>query len=156
MYPLLSIANLIIENHQKKMIPAFTATKIQKLLFLSEAWSYKIFGNALTDDFFSVWSTGPVNPSLYHKLKYYKENTVQNFVSLSTLRNEEYVIYHMIVPEKDQETRDLIKKIVDVYGELRPSQLIYLTKKFIEPLSLKEGEVFERNHFEQIDLTNCS
>jgi len=152
MYPILAVANLIVEYHHKHTIPQFCEVKLQKLLFLAEAWSYKIYKSPLIDDFFALSSTGPVNSWIHNKLKYYQGNTVQQFISSANLVKGEHVIHYMIVPKNDQETRALVDKVISVYGDLRPTQLIYFTLKVAESLKLKEGSVLNREHFAGLNL----
>lgn len=152
MYPILAVANLIVEHHHKYTIPEFCEVKLQKLLFLAEAWSYKIYNSPLIDDFFSLSSTGPVNSWIHNRLKYYQGNTVQNFISSAHFVKGEQVVYYMIVSENDKEIRALVDKVISVYGELRPTQLIYFTLKVAESLELKEGSVLNREHFAGLNL----
>lgn len=122
-YPTIAVANAFIEKSKAGQLPDLDPMKLQKLVFYAQSWHLKIYGEPLVDDFFSKWPYGPVIPSLYHEVKQYGSGRITNLIG-NVSGN---AIVTPTIPAHDIKSRQLIDKIVEVYGPLRGTQLSYLT-----------------------------
>ena len=77
-YFAVSVANSIIKLAKARNITDLTPMKLQRLMYFAQFWYVKNFNKFLINDWFSRWEFGPVIPSIYHQLKYYGSNTVNN------------------------------------------------------------------------------
>lgn len=124
-YRVESIANFFIDKKLKDLTPM----KIQRLLFLSQSWNMALFNNYLIDDHFIMWKYGPVIPSLYHKTKLYKENAINDHLAILTSEDK---IAFPFIDNKDQQTKNLLEKIYEVYGSYSGQNLASLILKYYE------------------------
>lgn len=77
---------------------SLTPLKLQKLLYLSQGWSYVWDGIPLFQDEFEAWQYGPVNLRVYNWLKKYGRQEIPEF------EGEFYEFYNL----NDKETLDAI------------------------------------------------
>jgi uncharacterized phage-associated protein len=124
-YRVESIANFFIDKKLKDLTPM----KIQRLLFLSQSWNIALCNDYLIDDHFVMWKYGPVIPSLYHKIKLYKENAINDHLAILTNNNK---IAFSFIDNKDQQTKNLLEKIYEVYGSYSGQSLASLILKYYE------------------------
>lgn len=115
-----SVANFIIDRAKQGRVHGLTNMKMQRLLFIIEAWHREIYGYSLIQDIFSMWPHGPVIPSLYHLIKLQKsEHLVKN---LSTFQQGRYLMTTR-VNENDDEAIKLIDKVLETYDQYTGTQL---------------------------------
>ncbi|WP_145932287.1 Panacea domain-containing protein [Yersinia bercovieri] len=126
-YPTAAVANVFIEKAINGEIPDLTPMKLQKLIFYAQSWHLKIYDEPLVDEFFAKWPYGPVIPSLYHDVKNYGSKPVTTLISSLINTDPGFAIVTQKVPSDDRQTLNLIDKIISVYGNLRGTQLSYLT-----------------------------
>lgn len=138
-YPTLAVANAFIEKALANELSDLTPMKLQKLMFYAQSWYLKIYDEPLIDDFFSKWQYGPVIPSLYHEVKSYGSSQINSLISNLMHTPQGVMIATPNVPRQDTKTRQLIDKIVSVYGPLRGTQLSYLTHQPGTAWSRTEG-----------------
>lgn len=124
-YRVESIANFFIDKKLKDLTPM----KIQRLLFLSQSWNMALYNDYLIDDHFVMWKYGPVIPSLYHKIKLYKENAINAHLAILTNNNK---IAFSFIDNKDQQTKNLLEKIYEIYGSYSGQNLASLILKYYE------------------------
>lgn len=124
-YRVESIANFFIDKKLKDLTPM----KIQRLLFLSQSWNMALYNDYLIDDHFVMWEYGPVIPSLYHKIKLYKENAINAHLAILTNNNK---IVFSFIDNKDQQTKNLLEKIYEIYGSYSGQNLASLILKYYE------------------------
>lgn len=124
-YRVESIANFFIDKKLKDLTPM----KIQRLLFLSQSWNMALYNDYLIDDHFVMWEYGPVIPSLYHKIKLYKENAINAHLAILTNNNK---IAFSFIDNKDQQTKNLLEKIYEIYGSYSGQNLASLILKYYE------------------------
>lgn len=124
-YRVESIANFFIDKKLKDLTPM----KIQRLLFLSQSWNMALYNDYLIDDHFVMWKYGPVIPSLYHKIKLYKENAINAHLAILTNNNK---IAFSFIDNKDQQTKNLLEKIYEIYGSYSGQNLACLILKYYE------------------------
>lgn len=124
-YRVESIANFFIDKKLKDLTPM----KIQRLLFLSQSWNMALYNDYLIDDHFVMWKDGPVIPSLYHKIKLYKENAINAHLAILTNNNK---IAFSFIDNKDKQTKNLLEKIYEIYGSYSGQNLASLILKYYE------------------------
>ena len=124
-YRVESIANFFIDKKLKDLTPM----KIQRLLFLSQSWNMALYNDYLIDDHFVMWKYGPVIPSLYNKIKLYKENAINAHLAILTNNNK---IAFSFIDNKDQQTKNLLEKIYEIYGSYSGQNLACLILKYYE------------------------
>lgn len=124
-YRVESIANFFIDKKLKDLTPM----KIQRLLFLSQSWNMALYNDYLIDDHFVMWKYGPVIPSLYHKIKLYKENAINAHLAILTNNNK---IAFSFIDNKDKQTKNLLEKIYEIYGSYSGQNLASLILKYYE------------------------
>lgn len=124
-YRVESIANFFIDKKLKDLTPM----KIQRLLFLSQSWNMALYNDYLIDDHFVMWKYGPVIPSLYHKIKLYKENAIDAHLAILINNNK---IAFSFIDNKDQQTKNLLEKIYEIYGSYSGQNLASLILKYYE------------------------
>lgn len=105
--------------------------KLIKLVYIAHGWNLALFDNPLIDENPEAWRYGPVIPSLYREYKSFKDKNID--VSISSELNI------------SQETKDLLKKIWDVYGKFSAIELSSMTHRAGTPWyttwnSIKDAE----------------
>ncbi|MEM8239939.1 DUF4065 domain-containing protein [Morganella morganii subsp. sibonii] len=126
-YSAVAVANAFIQRALNGDIPELTPMKLQKLMFYAQSWSLKIYDAPIFDDFFAKWRYGPVIPSLYHKVKMYGANNITSMIVDFKVESGNLFSIQPTVPDSDVKINALVDKIVEVYGELRGTQLSFLT-----------------------------
>ncbi len=89
-----------------------TNLKLQKILYLAQAYFLAKLGKPLFADPIEAWEFGPVVPSVYHKLKKYKSNPI-------IIEEDKTKIL-----EEDKET---LKKVWEAFGGYSASRLVDIT-----------------------------
>ncbi|MDP3958395.1 MAG: DUF4065 domain-containing protein [bacterium] len=97
------------DNEEREGI---TNLKLQKILYLAQAYYLSKLGKPLFNDQILAWEYGPVVPNVYHEFKSYKSDPIIN-------ENDESSI-----SEKDKEN---LKKIWDAFGGYSASRLVDIT-----------------------------
>lgn len=126
-YSAVAVANAFIQRALNGDIPDLTPMKLQKLMFYAQSWSLKIYDAPIFDDFFAKWRYGPVIPSLYHKVKMYGANNITSMIVDFKVESGNLFSIQPTVPDSDIKINALVDKIIEVYGELRGTQLSFLT-----------------------------
>lgn len=126
-YSAVAVANAFIQRALNGDIPDLTPMKLQKLMFYAQSWSLKIYDAPIFDDFFAKWRYGPVIPSLYHKVKMYGANNITSMIVDFKVESGNLFSIQPTVPDSDIKINALVDKITEVYGELRGTQLSFLT-----------------------------
>ena len=123
-YFAVSVANSIIKLAKARNITDLTPMKLQKLMYFAQFWYVKKFNKFLINDWFSRWEFGPVIPSIYHQLKYYGSNPVNNYIWLLSANNE--AIVYMI--DNNPNAWDFLNEVLDAYGNLDGVSLLAITQ----------------------------
>ena len=124
-YFAVSVANSIIKLAKARNITNLTPMKLQKLMYFAQFWYVKKFNKFLINDWFSRWEFGPVIPSIYHQLKYYGSNPVNNYIWLLSANNE--AIVYMI--DNNPNTWNFLNEVLDTYGHLDGTSLSAITQR---------------------------
>ena len=137
-YSAKAIANYFLEHRKKfKRKDPITQMKLHKLVYFAHGWHLALTGKPLIDETLEAWEYGPVVPSLYHEFKRFRGSEITEvamdleFVGGSTIR-----VTTPKVKKSDQYTRDLLKRVIKVYGKFTAWQLSAMTHEKGSPWSL--------------------
>ena len=116
-YPAIAIANEFIELSQGKLSPM----KLQKLVYFAHGWYLAFTGKPLIIEPVGAWKFGPVITQLYHELKRYGYNNVEQPVMEFRFENGNGEFHEPRVsdgpdPVENGRALDLIKQVWDLYG----------------------------------------
>lgn len=87
---------------------------LQKILYLAHMYHLGEYGKPLIDGHFEAWDLGPVEPSLYHKVKAYGDRSIVDIFPCGSL----------------EKSSKKYKTIFEVYAQLKdapPGQLVAIT-----------------------------
>jgi uncharacterized phage-associated protein len=107
------VANYFIDRGIKREDP-FTPMQIQKLVYFSHGWMLGIYNRPLLEKEFEAWRYGPVMPVVYYNLSYYGGDPV-----------DDQILAH--VKDFDEDERDILDQVFDVYGEFGGVRLSRMT-----------------------------
>ncbi|WP_051101888.1 Panacea domain-containing protein [Solimonas variicoloris] len=91
---------------------AITHLKVQKLLYYTEAWSQVLRGKPFMQEDFQAWAHGPV---------------VQEVFDVFRDKKWESLPPQQLDVEFDDEERELLEQVYDVYGEISAKKLEAMT-----------------------------
>ncbi len=118
-YSAMAVANAFIEKAQQEKNHNLTPMKLQKLMFFSQTWYLKSYGDLLFDGYFERWQYGPVLPEIYHEFKKFGAQEIDCFgVDLFNEHSKVELPYHII---------SFLDQIIKSYGHLSGSQLSWMT-----------------------------
>ena len=119
MYSAFAVANAFI----RLAPPCMTPMKLQKLLYVAQAWYLRERGCPLIDDHFSRWQYGPVIPSIHHKFKAYEAGVITQPAQTLGANRDDCDALIPAVPESDGDTWALLRVIAGKYGVFSAQQL---------------------------------
>ncbi len=108
------IADWFLCNIDREAGDSITQLKLQKLVYYSQAWSLAFFSKPLFDEDFQAWTHGPALESLFQKYKKAKWEALP-----APSRR----------PILDKLTRELLKQVLDTYGQHDAKYLEMLTHR---------------------------
>lgn len=127
-YSAAAVANAFIEKAKKGELKGLTPMKLQKLLFYTQSWHLKLCnGKPLFDDLFARWKFGPVIPPIYHLLKKYGSNEIQEPISIIVDSGGDWKRITPSIQKDDADAMKLIDKIIEVYGGYSGTELSNMT-----------------------------
>lgn len=127
-YSAVAVANAFIEKAKQGKLKGLTPMKLQKLLFYTQSWHLKLCdGKPLFDDLFARWKFGPVIPPIYHLLKKYGSNEIQEPISIIVDSEGEWKRITPKIQSDDAIAEKIIDKIIDVYGSYSGTELSTMT-----------------------------
>lgn len=88
--------------------------KIQKLCYYAQGFCLALFGKPLFKESIEAWQHGPVVPELYHRFKHHGGNGMPPAVGV------DLSVY-------DQEVRELLDEVYEVYGQYSAWKLRNMT-----------------------------
>ncbi len=94
-----------------------TPMKMQKLVYIAHGWNLAIHGEPLFGETVEAWRYGPVIPSLYQAFKKYGASVIVD--------HADGVVRPVL--DADASTKELLDKIMDVYGKMSALNLMQLT-----------------------------
>lgn len=102
-------AKTIVNNLDK-----VTNLQLQKLLYIAHMFSLGMGKGRIIDGNFEAWDYGPVEPSLYHKVKAFGSKPIPDIFPVEPYK------------EGDPEY-DIIKQVIDAVGDAPASKLVAIT-----------------------------
>ncbi len=116
MYSANQIADWILAQINIESGDTISPLKLQKLLYYCQAWHYTIFNEPLFEEEIQAWAHGPVVPSQYHR-----------FADTPRSTNIDISIITLEPPTLPRDCEELLKEVMDIYGEHSASYLEQLT-----------------------------
>lgn len=127
-YSAVAVANAFIAKAKAGEIKNLTPMKLQKLLFYTQSWHLKLNNKQpLFDDQFARWKFGPVIPYVYHDLKKYGSSEISDYMKTIRIEGNKIKALTPTIQEDDTKAKDLINKIVEVYGKYSGTELSNFT-----------------------------
>lgn len=145
-----SVANFFIDlaRRNQKII---TPMKLQKLVYYAHGWCLALFEKPLINEAIEAWRYGPVIESLYHELKHYGNQNIDDLLTdvvVFTGRDgkEEFQLCTPRIPENSN-LKELLEKVWSVYSPYSPIELSSMTHQPGSPWDqvFKEKGAIERN-----------
>ncbi len=93
-----------------------TPMHVLKLVYISHGWTLGLYGRSLINEPAEAWRYGPVVPSVYHRYKSFRGDAI---TTEPVDRSDAF----------DDEQRDVIEQVHEVYGDFTALQLSALTHK---------------------------
>lgn len=121
-YDAKAVANYFIElntTQRKELSPM----KLQKLIYYAHGWHLAIFNEPLINENVEAWSYGPVIPSIYHEFKEFGNKTINRFALDIDMSSARFNVYYPNISEQDEQTKELLDRIWEVYSDASAIQL---------------------------------
>lgn len=119
----IDIANFFIDLSNSLEEELMTNLKVNKLVYLAQAWSFVRLGKPLFCENIQAWQYGPVIPSVYNTFKVCGANNIENVFGEYNQK--------IFSPEE----LDLLIDIAIQYGQYTASALVNITHKPGSPWS---------------------
>ena len=129
-----AIANYFLEyawERNKDLNPM----KIQKLTYFSHGWYLAIEDEPLISQAIEAWDYGPVIPTLYHEFKEYGSGPIRDLATSIAITSRKPLKFHYDAPQIEDspsslaDTKELLDRIWEVYGDFTAIQLSSLTHR---------------------------
>lgn len=144
-YSAKAVANTIIELALQQGIHDVSPMKLQKLLFYVQSWYLRLYNQKLFNDPIERWDYGPVVRDVYNEFRTFGYSPITKCAT-------DALGFTPIVQTSDSKTRDLINRVIEVYGQFSAYQLSNMThapggawsrnkEPIISDQDLCEGEV---------------
>ncbi|GAB5496328.1 MAG: hypothetical protein Phyf2KO_14080 [Phycisphaerales bacterium] len=105
-----------------------TPMKLQKLVYFAHGWKLGITGEPLIREDIEAWQYGPVVRSLYHEFKEFSLSDIDKRATELEITDIEKFSMHLYEPElQDEDARNLVRRIWDVYGDYTATKLSNMT-----------------------------
>ncbi len=125
----MAVANWFIEN-----LKSVSPLKLQKLIYFAHGWNLALRDKPLIDELVEAWDYGPVIPSVYHEFKGFGDKPITELGTTFEMRKstlnplgKRIFLVTPKVPQTDEYTIKLLRKVVDVYGKYTGGQLSTMT-----------------------------
>lgn len=120
-YSARAVANTVIELSVKHGIYDLSPMKLQCLLFYIQSWHLKLYNQPLFDDFIERWDCGTIIRDVHNEFKTFESSPITSFAT-------DALGYQPFIQDHDTMTKELIKRIFDVYGKFSSTQLSNMTR----------------------------
>ena len=103
-----------------------TPLQVIKLVHIAHGYSLALRDKPLVDEPVEGWRYGPVVPSVYHSARKYGGCQIPRLLYLGTRANgtDGAKMFEEYIPPQD---RDILDRVLEVYGEASGSELIDMT-----------------------------
>ena len=141
-YSAKAIANYFLEHRNKfKRKDPITQMKLHKLVYFAHGWHLALKDDPLIDETLQAWDYGPVVPSLYHEFKRFRGDEITELaMDVVFVGGAKISVITPRVKKDDQYTRNLLKRVIKVYGKFTAWQLSAMTHEASSPWSLARKE----------------
>jgi uncharacterized phage-associated protein len=116
MYDALGIAKYFIKIASPEEEDIITNLKLQKLLYYAQGFNLALHEKPLFGEQIKAWHYGPVVPEVYDDYKEYRANAIPQPDDFD-------------INQYDQETRELLDEVYEVYGQYTAPALMRFTHK---------------------------
>ena len=140
-YSARAVANTVIELAIKHGIRDLNLMKLQCLLFFIQSWHLKLYNQPLFDDFIERWDCGTVIRDVHNEFKTFESSPITSFAT-------DALGYQAFIQEYDIMTKELIKRIFDVYGGFSATQLSNMTRT--QETAWSKGDLHTIINFEDL------
>lgn len=118
-----AIANFVLDHAERAGV-AVTNLSLQKIVYFCHVWSLINLQRPLVKHSFEAWEYGPVLQYLYREFKGFGASAITSRARrLDPLAGGSEIVPYAF----DQETRELLKEVVNFYVRLSASTLVELT-----------------------------
>lgn len=122
-----AVADYFILKVDREAGDDITRLKLQKLLYYAQAWHLAMRGDALFDGAFEAWAHGPVCRAIHGRFQY---------LSLSPIPPKTVITDPN---QLDQDTRNFLDEVWDVYGQYSAAKLEAMTHQEEPWLEARNG-----------------
>lgn len=116
MYGASGIAKYFIKIASPEEEDVITNLKLQKLLYYAQGFNLALYEKPLFSEQIRAWQYGPVVPEVYEDYMEYKANPIPQPDDFD-------------IDQYDQETRELLDEVYEVYGQYTAPTLMRFTHK---------------------------
>ena len=140
-YSARAVANTVIELATKHGIRDLNLMKLQCLLFFIQSWYLKLYNQPLFDDFIERWNCGPIVRDVHNEFQTFGSSPTTSFAT-------DALGYQAFIQDHDIMSKELIKRILDVYGGFSATQLSNMTRT--QETAWSKGDLYTIINFEDL------
>jgi len=130
-FPSKTIANNFLQWDFRDGAASITPMKLQKLVYMAHGWHLAVHDAPLIQEKFEAWPYGPVEDTLYHTFKQFRNSAINTYAK--TWAGDKEVSY--IVKADNQNFYDIFNAVTAKYGALSALHLSSLTHMVGTPWS---------------------
>ena len=119
-YPALDVAIWFINSIDREAGDSITNLRLQKFLYLSEAWHQVMVGEDLLMEEFEAWAHGPVVSEIYNIFKDYGWKALEPMEP-----------FHVKFPEETLEVLNLVKEVYDSFTTRQLEEIVCQHQPYI-------------------------
>ena len=140
-YSARAVANTVIELATKHGIRDLNLMKLQCLLFFIQSWHLKLYNQPLFDDFIERWNCGPMARDIHNEFQTFGSSPITSFAT-------DALGYQAFLQDYDTMSKELIKRILNVYGGFSATQLSNMTRT--QETAWSKGDPYTIINFEDL------
>jgi len=131
-YPSKTIANNFLQWDFRDGAASITPMKLQKLVYLAHGWHLAAYDKPLIEEKFEAWPYGPVEDTLYHVFKSFRDSRITSYAK--TWVGDKEIAY--VADKTNQNFQVIFEAVTNKYGALSALQLSSLTHQNGTPWSI--------------------
>ncbi len=141
MYPVITVANSLLKVADETF-EVLTPLQLQKLVYLAQgvALGASDGQRPLFFEPIEAWQYGPVVQSLYDAVKHYGSGFIAEPIPLPPA----YFFSPTVIPESDEASWEILRKVWEAYGHLSATQLVALTHQADAPEGFPWSDAWNR------------
>lgn len=121
-YKTLNLSNSFIELGMNGDIHHLNSMKLQRLLFLTQAYSLQLYREAMIDEPFLKWDYGPVIESLFNTLQQHKVNLLKDYI-YEAKKEDSSQLFYSTISKQDKLSWQIIHHMANQYKDHKGSEL---------------------------------